>query len=287
MDEDLPYLKVSNVKYLEGDSIKEGIFNVKPSINKEFQIAGYKKLHPFEIIYFGVFVRPVYYYGTLKTEEGTYKFALFNYFQNKYSSETSFLSVVPANGAFPSPLASPVYSRQGDVIYLGKKGYIFKSMSKDGRQITLEALDSTKRNEGADSGLYAYPIQANDLRTGKKYSLGTSKKYTILDFWGTWCGPCLKLLPDLVALNELNKKYNFEIVSIAYDDNPKGVIDHIEREGIFWTNLYDDRNNSIITDKYRVDIFPTFILINKEGKIIARGAGKDALEKITKILKNT
>jgi thiol-disulfide isomerase/thioredoxin len=233
----------------------------------------------------GAMVRPAYHYGVFKIGEANFKFALFNYYRNDYTSETAFLCMVPANGSFPPPEASPVYYQQGDVFYLGQKGYRFKSMSKDGSQISIEQLPVNQKNIGADSGLYAIPVQGVDVRSGKNYDLSNAKNYTILDFWGTWCGPCLKMLPDLQAFNEHQERYNFQLVSIAYDQDAKKVRDHILSQGIYWTNLFDDSNNSVITDQYKVSVFPTFILIDKKGKILYRGVGQDGLSKIENILK--
>ena len=131
-----------------------------------------------------------------------------------------------------------------------------------------------------DSSYSALNIEGNDLLTGSLYNLADSKKYTLLDFWGTWCSPCIATIPKLKSLNEDRKQYDLQIVSIAYDDDVEKVKQKLRREAISWTNLFDDNTKSIIVEKYRVRAFPTFILIDPDGKIVKRGSSEATLDKI-------
>jgi hypothetical protein len=95
----------------------------------------------------------------------------------------------------------------------------------------------------------------------------------------------LKLEPDLKKLYEQRDQYNLQMVSIAYDDDPQKVREHVLMHDIYWINLFDDRKSSLITDQYKVSIFPTFILIDPGGKIVKRGVGKEALQQIEQWLR--
>lgn len=276
-----PFLQITNLQYDNPVHSPIHTVHVKPHINNEMKVVGSKrKPHPKEVPNLGAMVRPIYRLGEHTFENGTYKFALFNYFEKDYSSEFTFLVVVHKDASFPSPNAAPVYYQKGDVFYIENNGYVFKDAAADGSSITLRRLKPGSKHFGADSGLYAYPFQGADLRTGKRYELGKEDKYVVLDFWGTWCGPCLKLTPDLKELNDLKSKYKFNLVSVAYDRDVKAVKNHIESQGIYWTNIFDDIQSGIITKKYKVDVFPTLLLIDKKGKVVFRGAGKEGLDKI-------
>ncbi len=122
-------------------------------------------------------------------------------------------------------------------------------------------------------------------------------KYILLDFWGSWCGPCRKGHPQLNALYDYFKNENLEIIGIACDENDKkDWIDAIAKDGLGrWENILYDSINPInpqvdLQNKKPFDInyFPTKILINKTGKIIARFEGVDnnLIEKLKLIISN-
>lgn len=128
---------------------------------------------------------------------------------------------------------------------------------------------------------------------GKKRKFSEFRgKYVLIDFWGTWCGPCLRELPYLKAAYQRFNARNFEIIGMNDDEDTQMVKPWLKRNGLTWTQA----TQSSITDfrrSLRVHIFPTTILINPEGKIISlnqRGTdqpdlrGEDLLESLDKIL---
>lgn len=118
-------------------------------------------------------------------------------------------------------------------------------------------------------------------------------KYVLLDFWGSWCGPCRKSNPHL---KELYKKYNtkgFEIVGIAQEMIPNlekakaALIKAIEKDGLPWVQIFNNERKDKETDLvkiYNIKGFPTKILVNKEGKIIWKGSGLDSPELDEKLI---
>jgi thiol-disulfide isomerase/thioredoxin len=123
------------------------------------------------------------------------------------------------------------------------------------------------------------------LANGKMINLAEFKtnQYVLLDFWGTWCVHCRALSPDLI---EMYKRYNnkgLEIVSIATDRDRKLWQKTIEddRTGLWKHILLIDASKSEKGDdlvvQYNVAAYPTFILIDKDGKIAGRyyGEGND------------
>ena len=125
-------------------------------------------------------------------------------------------------------------------------------------------------------------IQTN-LINGEAFNLTDLKgSYVLLDFWGTWCGPCRAEFPELKALHQKykNKTFKnggkFELVSVALETSTKveRLAKVIDQQGLAWKyhildpikgNLFDA---AIATKLYGVREIPTKYLINPEGYIV-------------------
>jgi len=119
------------------------------------------------------------------------------------------------------------------------------------------------------------------LPSGENFQLGDLKgKYVLLDFWGSWCGPCLAESPQLVRLH---KKYQnsgfkdaqgFEIVSIGIERDKRRWHRTIQRLGLSWPYHIADLTNSFkffdskIARQFGVRQIPTKFLIDPKGQIV-------------------
>ena len=107
---------------------------------------------------------------------------------------------------------------------------------------------------------------------GKNVSLNDfAGKYVVLEFWGTWCGYCIKELP---RLKSCHSKYRdkVEFIGIDYKDSRQSWLKAISKYELNWTNLIAE--NDEVRDKYGVEGFPTKIIIDKEGKIVLKTTGE-------------
>ncbi|TFF37317.1 TlpA family protein disulfide reductase [Mucilaginibacter psychrotolerans] len=102
---------------------------------------------------------------------------------------------------------------------------------------------------------------------GKTISLNDLKgKYVLLNFWATWCIPCMKEIPFLKSIRDKYSPEKFAVIGISRDINETNLTNAISREKLNWSHFFDKDMN--ISRLYGINVFPTLILLNKEGKII-------------------
>jgi thiol-disulfide isomerase/thioredoxin len=109
----------------------------------------------------------------------------------------------------------------------------------------------------------------------------------LLDFWGSWCGPCRKANEKLVKIYNDYQSKGFEIFGVAAETEKEFWIEAIETDKLPWINVTDfkgDKNKAALI--YGVNAYPTNYLIDRNGIIIAKDlTGNKLREKLTEILK--
>jgi outer membrane lipoprotein-sorting protein/peroxiredoxin len=129
-------------------------------------------------------------------------------------------------------------------------------------------------------GAVPLAISGNDL-AGKPVTLAEYKgKVLLLDFWATWCGPCVGELPNVVAAYNKYHAKGFEIVGISLDqaDAKPKLTKFIADKKMPWRQIYDGKFWEAGNAKaYGVQSIPFTLLIGKDGKIAAVGARGEAL----------
>ena len=124
--------------------------------------------------------------------------------------------------------------------------------------------------------LMTVSVQAADFKVtdtkGKTHSLsGYKGKWVLVNYWATWCPPCLEEIPDLIALHE-NKKNNMVVIGVALEyKDPKQVIDFAE--GLLVTYPIVLGNPKIVNQIGPMQGLPTTYLFNPEGKMVAQQVG--------------
>jgi len=149
--------------------------------------------------------------------------------------------------------------------------------------------DKIKSVEATNVGKTAIPFSKKDIN-GETVSLETLKgKYVLLDFWGSWCGPCRASHPHLKSLYSKYKEKGFEIVGIAYEQgktleaNKEKWKRAVADDGISWIQVLnnEDVDKMDVVKEYGVSAFPTKVLLDRDGKVLARYVGESAeLDKV-------
>lgn len=111
-------------------------------------------------------------------------------------------------------------------------------------------------------------------------------KVVLIDFWASWCRPCRMEIPNFKRMyNEFHDK-GFDIYSISVDNDVNAWIKALSQEQMPWANVRDI--NKEYSNMFNVNAIPFTILIDAEGKIVAKGLrGQELSEKIAEVLKNT
>jgi thiol-disulfide isomerase/thioredoxin len=104
-------------------------------------------------------------------------------------------------------------------------------------------------------------------------------KVVLVDFWATWCGPCVAEIPTIRAQYDKYHAAGFEVVGVSIDDDRAAVADFVATKEIPWPVILDGRGpGHSLADRYDIRAIPALFLVGRDGNVISLQARGKALE---------
>lgn len=182
----------------------------------------------------------------------------------------------------PSDSAKEYYSKLGSTVKNSQPGRaIYKELQAE--KIFLENRSTV--------GSVAPTFKMKDINGDTVNLLSfRGENYVLLDFWASWCPPCIKAIPQLKYIYKEFHKKGLDIISLSWDYHRQAWINEIRQQGTnLWYNIYldegDDNDIDFISEKYGIYAIPTFVLIDKNGKIIGKYYSNNQLQDLNYMLK--
>ncbi len=171
--------------------------------------------------------------------------------------------------------------------YFGQFGKLF-AKSRD-NQLARYGRKIAKSGGAETNDLVGTPLDLSDKKTALGVPLDWPSyrgQVVLVDFWATWCGPCLREYPHLRDLYDQLHGEGLEVVAISLDKDQEKLAAFLDEKKIPWTNVVGSDAQQVATDS-GISGIPTMMVLNREGTIVAVGHRVTELEpEIRKLLKS-
>lgn len=150
----------------------------------------------------------------------------------------------------------------------------FGTESESAKRLQTQMKGEMKLIKGAVA-----PDFAQDDPDGKPINLSDFRgKYVLVDFWASWCGPCRKENPHVLKLYNKYHDMGFEILGVSLDKKKEPWVKAIEKDKLPWNHVSDLKGwSNEVSNMYGVKSIPHTILLDQEGRIIARNLRSNTL----------
>jgi len=125
------------------------------------------------------------------------------------------------------------------------------------------------------------PLFKQQDTNGQEISLDSFRgKYVLIDFWASWCKPCMEQMPGIVSVYRQYKNKNFTILGVSLDMEHDSWMKAVADNNMDWTQVSDLRYwDNEVAGLYKIESIPQNILVDRDGKIVAKNLTVDQLQK--------
>lgn len=200
-----------------------------------------------------------------------------------YQMVDSFVTAHPS-----SPVAAyVVYERFVGYPYPDNAAAQYKKLTPAGKATVYGKKIAQSQAVDARTAIGVKPAFTQPDTLNKPVKLSDFKgRYVLVDFWASWCGPCRKENPNVVAAYQKYHEKGFDILSVSLDDKKEAWLNAIHKDGLTWTHVSDLKGwQNAAALEYGVKSVPTSFLLDKNGVVIARNLrGEELHSKLESLL---
>lgn len=169
---------------------------------------------------------------------------------------------------------------KGDTILINKRQFQFDSVNSTISKLYLRQLKKLDKNYGNYAGTYLENGLITDFQENSTTTdlILREKQYTLIDFWASWCGPCIEGLPKIKQIQE-KYKTKLNVIGFSTDVSSEKAREIIMKHNMTWQNFYGNFKTKI-NQNLNIEMLPTLLLIDSKGKIMYRGTSESEIIKI-------
>lgn len=202
------------------------------------------------------------------------------FFEKEAGKSIAENQAYPATESCPDSAFYIVYNAAGD-----------NYKQKEWIQKYIERIEKKRQLSQQQERMLSQPYIDFDLTDSSGNSRKISdyvgkSRFTLLDFWASWCAPCIASFPELKGLYEKYNRDDFEIIGISLDTNEKAWKDVLRRVDTPWIQLIGGTREleTKIMEAYSFKAIPFAVLIDKEGNIIDSGHALKITYRISQLI---
>lgn len=184
---------------------------------------------------------------------------------------------------------SPNEKLSGNILFTLGYYYTFANKFDIAEALIVKLIDEYPDNPNVKAGYATQQLKGLKVRVGSKapeFAVQTTEgdslhlsnlagKYVFIDFWGTWCGPCIQEIPNVKALSQAFSTDMLQVVGLA-QDRPESLSAYVKKEELPYPNAIAVK----AVEAYGITAFPTTFLISPDGKIIGKNIRGENLPKL-------